>query len=87
MATPAYGPAPVMACSRWKGPEAPGETVLHSFRSREGYTDGHLRFHGRTCDCADPVACIDPVVDYQKRAREVLSDSLRGRMWGLCAAL
>ena len=26
---------------------------------------------------------IGPVVDYQKHAREVLSDSLRGRIWGL----
>jgi hypothetical protein len=29
------------------------------------------------------MVCIEPVVDYQKRAREVLLNALRGRIWGL----
>jgi hypothetical protein len=30
--------------------------------------------------CADLMACIDPVVDYQKHARKVLLNALRGRI-------
>jgi hypothetical protein len=32
------------------------------------------------CGCADLMACIDPVVDYQKHARKVLLNALRGRI-------
>jgi hypothetical protein len=51
-----------------------------------GFSDGlHMvgRSPRRNCDCTDSMACVDPVVDYQKHAREVLSDSLRGCISGL----
>jgi hypothetical protein len=36
-----------------------------------------------TRGCIDQIGYIDPVADYQKHVREVLSDALRGRSRGL----
>jgi hypothetical protein len=35
---------------------------------------------GVNCSCTDSMGCIVPVVDYQKHARKVSSDALRGRI-------
>ena len=46
MATPGLRPGLIEGLLMVDGGEAPEKLGLHSFRSREGYTDGHLRFHG-----------------------------------------
>ena len=48
----AYGPAVLMACSSGIF-DAPDSATLAFIRSLDGYTDGHLRFHGEPCVCAD----------------------------------
>ena len=36
---------------------------------------------------ADQLAPFNLIADYQKPAREVSSDALRDRIWGLCLAM
>jgi len=72
-------PGPIDGLLVVDGAVGPGEAVLHPFRSPDGYTDGHLRFHGETVVAGINWLVLAPP-HAGKQLRKVSLNALNGRI-------